>query len=54
MAKNIFGKMTSIDKPYAIYRSPIGDHYILKTYQMAKNENDFSRWMTFCNGDYGS
>ena len=53
MAKNIFGKMTNINKPYAIYRSPIGDHYILKTYKMAKNENDFSRWMTSCNGDYG-
>jgi len=54
MAKNLFGKMTSISKPYAIYRSGLGDHYILKTYKMAKNENTgFDRWMTFCNGDYG-
>ena len=38
MAKNIFGKMRSIDKPYAVYRSPIGKHFILKTYKMEKNE----------------
>jgi len=44
MAKNIFGKMRSIDKPYAVYRSPMGDHFILKTYKMEKNEDNFSRW----------
>ena len=27
MAKNIFGKMRSIDKPYAVYRSPMGKHF---------------------------
>ena len=53
MAKNIFGKMRSIDKPYAVYRSPIGDHFILKTYKMEKNEDNFSRWFISCNGDYG-
>ena len=53
MAKNIFGKMSSIDKPYAIYRSKLGDHFILKTHKMAKNEDNFSRWFTSCNGDYG-
>ena len=37
MAKNIFGKMRSIDKPYAVYRSPMGKHFILKTYKMEKN-----------------
>ena len=53
MAKNIFGKMRSIDKPYAVYRSPIGKHFILKTHKMAKNEDNFSRWFISCNGDYG-
>ena len=54
MAKNIFGKSRSIDKPYAIYRNGIGDYHILKTYKMAKNENhQYDRWFVFCNGDFG-
>jgi len=54
MAKNIFNKTRAIDKPYAVYRNPIGDYHILKTYKMAKNENhQYDRWFVYCNGDYG-
>ena len=53
MAKNIFGKTRDINKPYAEYL--VGDivYRILKTYKMEKNEDNFSRWFTSCNGDYG-
>jgi len=61
MAKNIFGKTRDINKPYAEYL--VGDivYRILKTYKMAKNENNkFDRWftvgkspMTFGEWEYG-
>ena len=31
----------------------MGKHFILKTYKMEKNEDNFSRWFISCNGDYG-
>lgn len=43
---NPFGKSRDIAAPYAIYTGPAGFEWrILKTYKLAKNEDQFARWM---------
>ena len=45
MPKNPFGKSRTQDKPYAIYKNDSGWEWrILKTYKLAKNEDNYSRW----------
>lgn len=47
MAKNPLGKSRTADKPYAIFRAdglvPF-EWRVLKTYKLAKNEDQWSRW----------
>ena len=45
MAKNPFAKSRKMDAPYAIFTSPMQWEWrILKTYKLAANEEQFSRW----------
>jgi len=57
MAKNPFGKMTTTDKPHAVFEdAPSRTIWkILKTYQLPKNEagNKYAKWFVECNGDMG-
>jgi len=42
----LFGKSRKIEAPYAIYIGPAGFEWrILKTYKLAKNEDQYSRWL---------
>ena len=46
MAKNPFGKSRKVGNPYAIFQSWDGawQWQVLKTYKLAANEDDYSRW----------
>ena len=62
MAKNPFGKTTSKEVPYAVYRGagPFGNTEVrvLKTYQLPEKErsNEYARWLVAVTSDftYGS
>ena len=62
MARSLFGKSRSKDKPYAIYRGrgPFGNTevLVLKTYQSveAEKKNPYARWFVAVKSDftYGS
>lgn len=41
---NPFGKSRKTNDPYAIYKANGITWYVLKTYKLAKNEDQFSRW----------
>jgi hypothetical protein len=45
MPRTTFGKTTTQDKPYAIYKNANGWEWrVLKTYKHKDNEHDYSRW----------
>ena len=53
MPKNPFGKTRTQEKPYAIYTNGSGWEWrILKTYKLAKNEDNYSRWFVAATSPY--
>ena len=52
--KNKFGKMTTPEKPYAVYKWKDFEYKILKTFQMAKNEsnNPNAKWESVCKSPF--
>jgi len=42
--RNPFGRSRKTNDPYAIYKANGITWYVLKTYKLAKNEDQFSRW----------
>jgi len=49
---NPFGKSRKTENPYAIYIGPAGFQWrILKTYKLAKNEDQYARWMVAAKSD---
>ena len=58
MAKNPLGKGRSSDSPYAVFEHPMANWKwkVLKTYQLAKNEGERSRWFVAASSPhtYGS
>ena len=49
---NPFGKSRKTENPYAIYTGPAGFEWrILKTYKLAKNEDQYSRWFVAAKSD---
>ena len=50
---NPFGKTRTQEKPYAIYTNDSGWEWrILKTYKLAKNEDNYSRWFVAATSPY--
>lgn len=50
---NPFGKSRTQDKPYAIYKNDSGWEWrVLKTYKLAKNEDNYSRWFVAATSPY--
>ena len=50
---NPFGKTRTQEKPYAIYKNNSGWEWrILKTYKLAKNEDNYSRWFVAATSPY--
>lgn len=51
---NPFGKTRPLTSPYAIFKEPASDSEfrVLKTYRIAKNEDDFARWLVTAKTEY--
>lgn len=54
MAKNPLGKSRTADKPYAIFRGHQIEWRVLKTYKLANNEDQYSRWFVHAISPYTS